>query len=301
MPEIQRYQPRRGSSGPRSWRRFVLPLILIIAVILIIKTVSGRDKKNTSKDDSNETGVTLVNDGANTNIQLNNAPLGNSNANSNANTNTAVTESTGTFSMTLCKDPISQYGAKKVVALTFDVAAANEAAQKLIDQLSKAKVPSSWFVSGSYASKNAEFIAKISQAGFGVYNRSFDNPKFSTLSAADISLQLSKADAAIVTATGKTTKPFFRPPYGDYSEEVVTAAQADGYCTILQTVDALDWQDGITQDQSKQRILAKLRPGAIIGLHAGYDLTPPLVADLITTLQAQGYSFVSLPALLGSS
>ncbi|MBI3573063.1 MAG: hypothetical protein HY092_02590 [Candidatus Kerfeldbacteria bacterium] len=57
----------------------------------------------------------------------------------------------------------------------------------------------------------------------------------------------------------------------------------------------------MTVDQAKQRVLDKARPGAIILLHAGYDITPALLESLRPSLTSQGYHFVTLSTLMAGA
>lgn len=292
MADFRRYKPRRYSTPGRGRRFVVLGLIIMVLIVIIRAVFGGGTSSNTKTGNSNAPEITLVN--------LNTSTAAISNANSNANTNIATaTEPDSATILTRCRQPVSLYGTKKVVALTFDLAANNPKAQEVVSLLTTQKVAASFFASGTFAEKNKDFLTTISRAGFGVFNRSYDNARFTALSAAEITNQLSKADQAVSAATGHSTKPFFRPPYGDYNDTVVTQARDQGYCTVTWTVDAFDWQEGMTVDAAKGRVLAKAKAGAIIVLHAGYDLTPTLVSSLVEALRAKGYGFVTLPALLG--
>lgn len=311
MADYQRYQPRR-SAAPASWRRWLIALIGAVIVILVIRALfSGRgETSNTNTDTTNTSDIGLINDASvNSNTAATVGVDGNvnttdSNLNGNSNTNTSTSSEVAPpdFSKLAvgkqCGGAISQFGTAKQVALTFDMSSANEKAKQLVQLLQDNHIAASFFSSGTFAEKNKDILATVASAGFGIYNHGYDSSHFSTLEAADITLQLSKAATAIKNATGVSSKPLFRPAFGEAGGEVVTTAQSQGYCTILWTVDAFDWQDSVTADQSKQRVLDKLRSGAIILLHAGYDTTNLLVPDLVKAIQDQGYSLVTLATLL---
>ena len=61
----------------------------------------------------------------------------------------------------------------------------------------------------------------------------------------------------------------FRPPGGATSPAVAATAQAVGDRTVLWSVDPADWRPGVAADQLVQRVLAGVRPGAIVLLHDG--------------------------------
>ena len=63
------------------------------------------------------------------------------------------------------------------------------------------------------------------------------------------------------------TRPtLFRPPYGDYDDEVVLTARKNGYEVIQWNVDSLDWKNlGVTP--MVERVTKNLAPGAIVLFH----------------------------------
>lgn len=298
MSDFHRYQPRRSSAGSFPWRRWLLLAAVAVVIILIGKAVFGGKHDSTAKNTGNANAtaaITLLN----TNIANTNAADVNGNVNAAANVNAAINTGANFSVAKTCAKPLSQYGDKKQVALTFDLSAAGAATQQVIDLLKKNGTSASFFSTGTFAEKNKDLLAAIVKDGFSVYSRSYTSQTLSAMTPDQIATALTKADTAISTATGATSKPFLRPPAGDFNDGVIAAAKDAGYCLVTWTVDAFDWQANITADASKQRVLDKLRPGAIIALHAGYDLTPTVVDGLLKDLKTKGYALVSLVTLVG--
>lgn len=290
---IRRYQPRR-SSGSAPWARIVIGLILLVVVFMAARALFG-GTNDTANENTNDNAITLVNDSANTNTASTDTPA------TNENTNSAPAEpELTTVPEDVCKEPISKYGDGKVAVLTFEMSAANENATNLIAQLKKEKVPASFFATGTFAEKNPDLLKSIVTAGYSVYNRGYDSTNLTTLTAETIPVQLTKAAVALEAATGLSPTPYLRPAFNATNETVVTAATEAGYCIILGTVDATDWQDGVTAEAAIDRVMGKLTPGMIIQLHAGYDITALTVTGLVAELKAKGYSLVSLPSLINS-
>ncbi|NCO90617.1 MAG: hypothetical protein COZ06_25185 [Armatimonadetes bacterium CG_4_10_14_3_um_filter_66_18] len=100
--------------------------------------------------------------------------------------------------------------------------------------------------------------------------------------------------------SGKRTH-LFRPPRGLIDATVFTIAAEQGYQTILWTVCA-DHHDAPTPEDMAQRVLQRLRPGAIILAHDGRS--PARAKDVTATrliiaeLAERGYRFVTVPELL---
>ena len=308
MADIRRYQPRRSSNSGGGWVRWVVLIVMVIIVAVVVKSLIGSKKtpspaRTTGKAAS--TGIDLVTDNANS--AINTAPTNaavNGNTNSTTNTNTAVIATSGSwknFSVTSCSAAISSAGVKKQVALTFAVSAANDQVNQVLEVLKKAAVPADFFVTGAFAEKNPAVVKTISQDGFSVYSQSYDSTDLTKLTSAGVTSAITKAEAAIISATGISPKPIFRPPSGSFTTQTVKLLNQAGYCAILWTVDAYDWQDGITAAQAQDRVMTALDKqsgGGIVALHAGYDVTPSLVTSLLSTLKTQGYTVVSLAAML---
>lgn len=303
MAEYRRYQPRRSSSQGGSWGRWLVIGGSVVVLVIIGKLVWGSqgNPQTTSNDNANtNVAIRLVTD--NTNSAANTSTAANLNTNSATNTNTAVVTSSWTnFSTSRCPNAISNYGTVKRAVLTVGFSAANESVGQVITSLKDAGVPADFFVSGAFATKNPDIVTSATTAGFAVYSQSFDSTDLTKLSDAEVNSAITKTETAIVDATGVTSKPIFRPPAGSYTTNTLKLLRQQGYCAVLWTVDSYDWQDGMTVALAKERVMtavAKQSGGSIIALHAGYDITPQLITDLVSELKSQGYEIVSLATLL---
>lgn len=277
----------------------MIGLVVVVVIVMIGRAVlSGNGRDTTSA--TNEPSITLVNDSSTTNANASDLPA-NANVATNENTNTSTAEpELTTVPEGVCTEPIAKYGDNKVAVLTFEMSAANDNAKQLLAQLKKNKTPASFFATGTFAEKNPDFLKSIVTDGYSVYNRGYDSTNLTSLTAETIPIQLTKAAVAIEAATGLSPTPYLRPAFSDTNEVVVKAATEAGYCIILGTIDATDWQDGVTAEAAVDRVMAKLQPGMIIQLHAGYDITAATVAGLEAEMKAKGYSLVTLPTLLNS-
>ncbi len=221
------------------------------------------------------------------------------NANTNANVN-VDTSSADSFDIDTCAKVYSRgSAAEKRVSLTFNVGTTKQGdIDKVLSTLTNAGVKADFFARGDVAEEAPDLIKKISDAGFPVYNLSYSHPHFSDLPETGMSEQLEKAESAISQITGKTTKPFFRPPYGDADEDVLSVASSEGYCPITWTVDALDWSTEYTPEQSKERVMSNITNGTIVLMQAANATTAEIVPGIITDLQSQGYEIVDLDTLV---
>ena len=207
---------------------------------------------------------------------------------------------------------------EKVVALTYDIGTSLSTlvktdVTKTISAAQAVNVPATFFITGtiidpqnfssnanvnsSTFQANQNLIASIHTAGFPIYNHSYDNPHFTSLTDRDIQAQLQKTDDLIKVITNVSTKPYARVPWGDANAHVVDVMKQAGYCPITWTVDGLDIETSATLDSVSKRINTYIKPGGIILLHAASDLAATATPRIVSELQAKGYRFVSLDEL----
>ena len=124
----------------------------------------------------------------------------------------------------------------KVVSLSFDAAWGNEDTQQLIDILEKYDIKATFFVVGDWVDKYPESVLALHEAGHEIMNHSSDHAHFPKLSAQQMIDDLTLCNEKIAAITG-VSPTLFRPPYGDYSDLVVSTARSVGMYTIQWDVD----------------------------------------------------------------
>jgi peptidoglycan-N-acetylglucosamine deacetylase len=114
--------------------------------------------------------------------------------------------------------------------------------------------------------------------------------------------QIEEAAAAIRTATHGFTPCLFRAPDGSVSPALIAEARSLGFTTIQWDIDPRDWAlPGV--EEIEENVLTNAHPGAIVIMHdGGGDRSETLAAlpDIIDSLHARGYTFVTVTQLLGS-
>ena len=89
----------------------------------------------------------------------------------------------------------------------------------------------------------------------------------------------------------------FRPPYGDYDDELIKTASELGYYTIQWDVDSLDWKD-LSASDIAMRVINGVKNGSIILMHNNGLHTAEAVPIILETLKNRGYSFVPVGELI---
>lgn len=194
---------------------------------------------------------------------------------------------------------------RRVVALTFDGGAGSQGAPSILSTLRAHGVPASFFVTGRFAQTNPGTTSQMAALG-PVGNHSLSHPDFTTLTETALTSELSTARAAIVAATGKDPRPFFRFPFGAYDARALGLVNARGYGAIGWTTDSLGWKGtsgGMSTDAVVSRVLAGRTPGQIVLMHVGANpddgttLDAAALPRIIAGYRASGYAFVTLDVL----
>lgn len=195
------------------------------------------------------------------------------------------------------------------VALTFDMGGRLDPALAIVDWLIANDVPATVFPTGRTASSTTvgrQVMARISAnpALFSLGNHTWDHPYLTDLDAAGVEDQLVRAEGVIDELTGRSSKPFFRPPYGSHDLEVRTVAGQLGWAyTVLWDVDTIDWKPvedgGPTADDIVARVLSRAKGGSIVLMHLGGFHTLEALPRIVDGLRERGLEPVTLGTMLG--
>lgn len=189
-------------------------------------------------------------------------------------------------------------GAEKKIALTFDAAWGNEDTGQILEILEKHEVKVTFFMTGGWVESFPEDVKMIYDAGHDLGNHSENHKNMSQLSDAQNKEELMKVHEKVKTLTDYDMF-LFRPPYGDYDNDVITTAAECGYYTIQWDVDSLDWKDyGVDSIINTVTKHKHLGGGSIILCHNGAKHTAAALDAMITTLKNEGYTFVPVSELI---
>ena len=153
-----------------------------------------------------------------------------------------------------------------------------------------------FFMVEFWTKKYPDFVKKIDDAGCEIGTHSSTHSYMSRQNAEEIKAELTTSSEAIEAVTGKKVE-LFRPPYGDYDDELVSTATSLGYYTIQWDVDSLDWRDLSASDIS-MRVINSVKSGSIILMHNNGLHTAEAVPIILETLKNRGYTFVPIGELI---
>jgi cellulose synthase/poly-beta-1,6-N-acetylglucosamine synthase-like glycosyltransferase/peptidoglycan/xylan/chitin deacetylase (PgdA/CDA1 family) len=200
----------------------------------------------------------------------------------------------------------------KKISLTFDDGPNPTYTPAIVSILKKYNVPATFFFIGQNVFKYPDVAKEVSSAGFEIGNHTFTHSQKSHDSNERLDNELRTTNKMIEIATGKTSL-FYRPPFllnigpdptinPDISpEEPLFFAFQQGYIPVGADIDSKDWVVSSSKELLKN-VLDEAPKGHIILLHdGGYADTVymmDVLEEMIVTLKAEGYSFVSLRELL---
>ncbi len=214
------------------------------------------------------------------------------------------------------------YKPKKLV-LTFDDGPDPVWTPEILDELDSLHVPATFFLVGQMVEKYPEVARRIVREGYEIGNHTFTHPDMSLVSRRRAILEFNATQRALQAVVGRSTI-LFRFPY-DADAEAQTNAQTAplligaelGYITVGMLIDPQDWNlvkidstgqqiprtaDDIVNDVVQQADTTK---GNVILLHSAGGVTraPTVYAlpTLVQRLERQGFQFVSLAQLIGTT
>jgi len=117
--------------------------------------------------------------------------------------------------------------------------------------------------------------------------------------------ELVRTNNKIITLTGKSARPYFRPPYGDYNSGVLRDMGANRFSrNVMWSVDSLGWK-GLTATQICNRVVSSMSAasnggnGYIVLFHVGAQSLDARALSCITnTLKGRGFTFGTVPQVI---
>jgi len=188
---------------------------------------------------------------------------------------------------------------EKLVALTFDAGSDAGHTQAILEILRDEGVKATFFLTGAWLDQYPELALEVVRRGHELGNHTQTHPHMTGLSDEKVAWELEVTEEKAVRILGRTLKPYFRPPFGEYDRRVASVAAGVGYpYVIMWTVDSLDWKM-ITPEELTERVVTGARPGGIILMHVGSQTrTPEALPVLIRQLREDGFRLVCLGDLL---
>ena len=179
------------------------------------------------------------------------------------------------------------------VALTFDDGPRQGTTCRLLDGLRERGASATFFLVGEEAEANPELVKRMKAEGHQIGNHTWSHVRLDDAAPDTIRQEVGKTDALLTDLLGPGSY-WLRPPYGFITpgtEKEITVPM------VKWSVDPRDWE---SRDTAKvvQAVLRDVKPNSIILLHDIYPTSVDAALQIVDTLQAQGYCFVTVEELL---
>jgi peptidoglycan/xylan/chitin deacetylase (PgdA/CDA1 family) len=182
---------------------------------------------------------------------------------------------------------------EKCIALTFDDGP-SEHTLGILKSLHKQGARATFFAIGLQLRLHPEIAREVVLQGHELGGHSYSHRKLQFLSKEELVNDFNYVAKLMELATD--TRPgIFRPPYGQYDDDVLEVAKLP---MVLWSVDPKDW---LTKDpdETYQRVIKAAHPGAIVVMHDNLGSTRHALPRILKTLKNQGFKFVTVSELLG--
>ena len=185
---------------------------------------------------------------------------------------------------------------EKKVAFTMNCAWNADDIDSILETLKNNNVKITFFIVGDWIDKFPEAVKKINSEGHEIASHSNTHPHVNNLSYEENIKEIEESNKKIDNITGKKTK-VYRPPYGEYNDTVIKAAQDKGYYCIQWSIDTLDYT-GITGEEMWKRLDGKIKSGDIVLSHNGTKHTADCLDMLIKNIKNKGLKIVPVSDLI---
>ena len=172
------------------------------------------------------------------------------------------------------------------IAISFDAAWGGEKTRKILDILDENGIVATFFLVDIWTQRFPELVKEIAARGHEIGNHSTTHPKMSGLSRDRIAQELETMSANAEKLTGQRPA-LFRPPYGDYNNDVVLTARQNGYEVVQWSVDSLDWKNKGVQPLI-DRATKNVKSGDIVLFHNDSQYIADALPTVLKSYREQG-------------
>lgn len=201
----------------------------------------------------------------------------------------------------------------RLVALTFDDGPDPKYTPQILSVLEHYHVPATFFVIGENGVGGRGLLQRMVADGDEIGNHSYTHPNMAEDSATGIKLELNATQRLIEAYTGRSTRLFRAPYFGDAepttADELVPAliAQEQGYTVVGLHADPGDWMKRSADDIANRAVYAiehatADRSANVLLLHDGggnRQQTVIALPQIIERLEADGFRMVPASTLAG--
>ena len=199
----------------------------------------------------------------------------------------------GFFLKSICSGQTKE----KCIALSFDDGPAGEKTDRILDLLKENQVQAAFFCIGKNIHGHELQLNRIIQEGHIIGNHSFSHHRFfDFFGPAKMLNDLQRMSQTCLSITGHLPR-FFRPPFGVTNPNLKKAVLRGGFISIGWSIRSYDT---VIRNENRllEKILASLKPGAILLLHDTPETTILILPQLLKGIREKGYRVERLDKLI---
>jgi peptidoglycan-N-acetylglucosamine deacetylase len=186
-----------------------------------------------------------------------------------------------------------------MVALTFDAGSDDSATGTILQTLRSRGLKVTFFLTGQWVESYPETARQVAADGHELANHTYYHPDLTLMGRDHIIWELDYTEAIIKSQLGRSSTPWFRPPFGARNQRVLDIARELGFRSIYWTLDSGDWRTNATPVGVLTRVLKSVGPGDIVVHHAAAAQTAEALPAIIDGIQSMGLRVVTVSELLG--
>ena len=181
----------------------------------------------------------------------------------------------------------------KYVALTFDDGPSGKYTRELLDGLYDRGVKATFLLCGYRMKDYPEITRRILDEGHEIGYHGYSHENMQQMSRRDIARELDESRALLPEGCDPV---FLRPPGGCCSDGVRQVAEVRDLAILSWSIDPRDWA---TRDVAaiERSVMTRVRDGDIILLHDMRASSVRASLDIIDSLMAEGFEFVTVSQL----
>jgi peptidoglycan/xylan/chitin deacetylase (PgdA/CDA1 family) len=174
--------------------------------------------------------------------------------------------------------------------------------ERILDTLSEADTPATFFVQGRWAESQPLAAKRIADQGHLIGHHSHYHARMPLLHDDGLKSDLLDAQSVIERTTGANPKPWFRCPFGAGSDDQRVLGVLDelGYRNVHWHVESEDWEPWRTGDAIASdtiRGVVDHGDGSVVLLHTWPGGTADGIGSIVTELRDAGATFVTIDEL----
>lgn len=199
------------------------------------------------------------------------------------------------------RGPKAIYKGEKNVALTFNIGWGDEKAEPILQTLKKENIhAATFFLSGSWAERHPDLVAKIDKEGYEIGLLGYDYKDYSEIEDLQISRDIAKAQEVFKKLNVKNIE-LLRAPTGHFDRRLLKISEKFGLTVVHWSVDSKDWTNpGVNQIVQN---VNKAQKGDIILLHASdaAKQTNKALPIILDELRDRNLAFVTVSEMISNT